>query len=71
LAIDFYNCGAQSWKNLHSFEEAMCEAFGWTNCFSNVLLPRGRVSSLAINEFDNKTDIIRGAKLLHREKSEF
>jgi len=35
------------------------------------LLPRGRISSLMTNDFDNKTDIIRGTKLVHREKSEF
>jgi len=32
-------------------------------------LPRGRISSLMTNDFENKSDIIRGAKLLHREKS--
>lgn len=69
VAIDFYNCGQHSWNNLHRFEEAMCEAFGWNNCFSTILMPRGRVSSLMTNDFENKSDIIRGVKLLHREKS--
>jgi len=70
-AIDFYHCGDKSLTNLRIAEEKLCDAFGWFNCSSFMMLKRGSVSSYLTNDFLDKTEILRNVKLLHRERSKF
>jgi len=70
-AIDFYNCGENSWRNLKLVEESLCDALGWFNCTSTVLLPRGRTTMIHTNDLHDKAEILKGVKLLHREKSPY
>jgi len=45
-AIDFYNCGDNSWKNLESVENFLGSIMGFENMTSCIKLPRGKTTSL-------------------------
>lgn len=70
-AIDFYHCGPISNQNLAIAEEKLCEAFGWENCTTAVLLSRGTETSYLANKLIPKSEIYKNIKFVHREKSSF
>jgi S-adenosylmethionine decarboxylase proenzyme len=70
-AIDFYHCGPISNQNLIIAEEKLCDAFGWENCTTGVLLQRGSETSYLANKLIAKSEIYKNIKFVHREKSQF
>ena len=40
-AIDFYHCGNNAPTRLRKAERSLCDAFGWSNCTSSLLIERG------------------------------
>jgi spermidine synthase len=69
--IDFFHCGDKSLNNLKIAEEKLCTTFGWENCTSTSFLKRGCLSSFLVDDFMDKSVILRNVKLLHKEKSDF
>ena len=69
--IDFYHCGPISNQNLAIAEEKLCEAFGWENCTTTVLLKRGSETSYLANNLIPKSEIYKNIKFVHREKSQY
>ncbi|KRX02962.1 S-adenosylmethionine decarboxylase, core [Pseudocohnilembus persalinus] len=55
MTIDFYNCGENSWKNLISMEEHLFSIFGWENCSSSIMIPRGKKAKFL--NMENEQDI--------------
>lgn len=69
--VDFYNCGSNSRFNCRTIEEALCDAFGWNTCSSNITMNRGTDAKLITNTFSHKTDIFKGLRAISRTKSQF
>jgi spermidine synthase len=70
-AIDFYHCGKEAPKRLRNAETQLCNAFGWANCSTSMLVDRGTTSRYLLNPYEDFSTLYSGFNFVHQEFSKF